>query len=267
MSGEYHYIGDPNIPFANGTNSHYSGNFTDPTGAVTGCTGNNASNTINIRQTGGQGYGMSLSQSLAGFNKIPDYTSYINTGINSSENLDVSKQYNPSMELPTLTGGRRRGKRMSRGGSSLNYYGFDKPSGDNLSLFAGSGYPPMNIGSQNLMGGKKRKSRKIHKYSQVKHKKYTRHMRRSHKRYRRKHTSKRHMLGLKRKKTSKLFKHLIMKGKGKKIYKGGYSQYMDDEAFSSGYGLGGPLDSDMSSLANPIPIKTYNSCSDPFGPK
>jgi len=42
---------------------------------------------------------------------------------------------------------------------------------------------------------------------------------------------------------------------------------MGDQAFSQGYELGGPVTPSTSALANPIPFKPYNHCSDPFGPK
>jgi hypothetical protein len=270
MAGNYHYSGDFNSDFTNNTNGHFSGNFTDPTGAVTGCTGvNYPSQSLNTRelsdmslgQSGGQGYGFALEQPDAGFNRIPDQTSYGGCGINSDENLDASKQYNPSTPLPVLKGGGKKHRKL-RGGSSLIYYGFDGKNGENLSEFAGSGYPPITVASQN--GGRKRRGRRMKSH---KRKHSSRHRRTKHK-LSRSHKSRRHRthrkLGLRRKKTSKLMRRLIG---GKSVYKGGYSQFMGDQAFSQGYELGGPITPSTSALANPIPIKPYNNCSDPFGPK
>ena len=80
-----------------------------------------------------------------------------------------------------------------------------------------------------------------------------------------KHKSKKHKLGLARRMSSKLFKKII--GGKRKVYKGGYSQFMGDQAFSQGYELGGPVTPSTSALANPIPFKPYNNCADTFGPK
>lgn len=267
MAGNYHYSGDFNAKFSNNTDSHYSGNFTDPTGAVTGCTGGSyPSPSLNVReagdmkQTGGQGYGFALEQPNPGFNRIPFQTSYPEVGVKDPLNLGASTQYNPSMPLPTLKGGKHH---KLRGGSSLIYYGFNDKNNENLSAFAGSGYPPITVGSQN--GGRRRGGRKARTHKRGKHS--MRHRRNKHK-LSRTHKGKRHRthrkLGLRRKKTYKLFKNLMG---GKRVYKGGYNQFMGDQAFSQGYELGGPITPSTSALANPIPIKPYNNCADPFGPK
>jgi hypothetical protein len=267
MAGNYHFTGDPNLKFANATDSHFSGNFTDPTGAVTGCTGGNyPSQSINVRelQTGGQGYGMANQQPIAGFNRMPDYTSYEEIGVKDPSNLGTSTQYNPSMALPVIKGGRGRYK---RGGSNLNYYGFNDKNGENLSTFAGSGYPPISIGSQNLTGGRRirrRKGTRSHKHLR-RRRGHKSHKLSKHRRHSRRHKTRRHRLGMKKTMSSKLFKNLI--GGRKRVYKGGYSQFLGDQAFSQGYELGGPITPSTSALANPIPIKPYNNCSDPFGPK
>lgn len=266
MAGNYHYSGDFNSKFANNTDSHFSGNFTDPTGAVTGCTGSNypspslnAREVSDMKQSGGQGYGMASEQPIAGFNRSPDHVSYSEVGINSDENLGVSKQYNPSMNLPVIKGGRRR---KTRGGSSLIYYGFDDKNNQSLSTFAGSGYPPISVGSQN--GGKKRRMRKTKSHKRSRY--VVKQRRTKHKTSRHNRTKKR-KLGISKGRgmTSKLFKKLI--GGRKRIYKGGYNQFLGDQAFSQGYELGGPITPSTSALANPIPFKPYNSCSDSFGPK
>ena len=266
MAGNYHFSGDFNSNYANPTNSHFSGDFTDPTGAVTGCSNQSCSSpTVNSRelsmQTGGQGYGMALEQPNAGFNRIPDQQSYEEVGVESVDNLGVSKQYNPSMPLPVIKGGKRH--RKYKGGSSLNYYGFDGKNGENLSTFAGAGYPPITVGSQN--GGKKHRR----KTKNIKRKKHTtkrsmKHRYTKHKLSKRNKTKK-YKLGLSKRKSSKLFRKIV--GGKRRVYKGGYSQFMGDQAYSQGYELGGPITPSMSALANPMPFKPYNHCADPYGPK
>lgn len=265
MAGLYHYVGDLDAVYSNNTGGHFSGNFTDPTGAVTGCTGNNyPSQSLNsrevsdVKQTGGQGYGFSINQPIPGFNRVPDQTSYKEIGISSDENLGASKQFNPSMPLPVIKGGRKH--RKIKGGSSLIYYGFDDKNGENLSAFAGSGYPPITVGSQN--GGRRHRGRRLKSHKRGRHS--MRHRRTKHKlsRTRKGKQRRNHKLGLRRRKTSKLLRKLIG---GRQS--GGYSQFMGDQAFSQGYELGGPITPSTSALANPIPIKPYNNCSDPFGPK
>jgi hypothetical protein len=264
MAGNYHFTGDFNSKYANVPDSHFSGDFTDPTGAVTGCTGKNfPSQSMNVRelQTGGQGYGMAEQQPIAGFNRIPDHISYEEIGANDPENLGASTQYNPSMALPVIRGG----KRHKRGGANLNYYGFNDKNNENLSVFAGAGYPPITVGSQNLTGGKRMRHRKLKTKSHKRSRHHKSHKLSKHRRPRHHHKTKKHRLGMKKGMTSKLFKKLI--GGKKRVYKGGYSQFLGDQAFSQGYELGGPISPSTSALANPIPIKPYNNCSDPFGPK
>jgi hypothetical protein len=278
MAGNYHFEGNPNTPYANATNSHYSGGFTDSAGAVTGCTGS-MSPSINMRemnQSGGQGYGMSLQQPIAGFNRIPTYTSYSEIGVPSSENLGASTQYDPSMKLPTILKGGKGKRKWNNGkynkmrGGNVNYsYGYDGKDTQDVSMFSGSGYPPISVVSQNLSGGKK-KSRRIKKHRKSLRSRRSRKVSRTrrvricsthHKRH--SHKSKKHRLGLKRKTSTSLFKKLIG---GNNVYKGGYNQFMGDQAFSQGYELNGSVVSPQSSaLANPIPFRAYNHCSDAFG--
>lgn len=255
MAGQYHFSGNPNIPFANAINDHFSGNFTDQTGSITGCDGSAyVSPSINSRELemkGGRGYSIAAEQHIPG-NHLPDHQTYNET--------DVSK-HNPSTAFPFTKGGRRY--RKLRGGSSLDYYGFSDKNNENLSIFAGSGYPPISKGSQN--GGKRRKTIKKIKLHKRRHtNKHSAKYRRT-KHSSKKHKSKKHKLGLARRMSSKLFKKII--GGKRKVYKGGYSQFMGDQAFSQGYELGGPITSSTSALANPIPFKPYNNCADTFGSK
>jgi hypothetical protein len=48
------------------------------------------------------------------------------------------------------------------------------------------------------------------------------------------------------------------------IMKGGYSQYQNNQPFSMGYSVGGVLGASESALANPGPIKPYNSAIDNY---
>ena len=247
--GLNHFVGETNLDYSNITNGHSSGNFTDPTGAVTGCTGRNyPSPNTNVReQTGGYGYGMSLQQPNPGFNHLPDITRYTEGGFSSPDNLNASKQYGPDTPLPnisksSLIGGRRRyRKKVYDGGASNSYYESDVNSSDTR-LFAGSGYPKIEVRSQNLSGGKKMKSRKLYRRSKHRVKTLRRH---SHSRYC-KHSKGRKLkkrgtkrkLGLGGKMSSKLFKNLIKGGK-KTMYGGGeYHQFMGSQPFSQGYGIG-----------------------------
>lgn len=244
MSGLYNYAGIFDAKYSNNTNGHFSGNFTDPTGAVTGCIGMNCpSQNLNMReatdmkQTGGQGYGISPQQHIAGFDRVPEQTSYPEVGINSDGNLAASKQFNPSTQLHVIKGGRKHRK-----------------------IKGGSGYSPITIGSQS--GGRRHRSKKLKSHKRSRHS--MRHKRTKHKLSRTrkgKHHRTHRKLGLRRKKTSNLLKRLIGRQSG------GYSQFMGDQAFSQGYELGGPVTPSTSALANPIPIKPYNNCSDPFRAK
>jgi hypothetical protein len=113
--------------------------------------------------SGGNGYGFSKSQTLAptsGVNSgnsvhLAGFTGYQNNGIDSDTNMGASSQ----------SGGSGYG--FGSGGTP--YYSFNPSEGENLSPFAGSGYPPISRQLNNQCitppilvqeGGKTRKSRK-----------------------------------------------------------------------------------------------------------
>ena len=54
------------------------------------------------------------------------------------------------------------------------------------------------------------------------------------------------------------------RGTRRRIMKGGYSQYQNNQPFSMGYSVGGVLGASESALANPGPIKPYNSAIDNY---
>ena len=116
---------------------------------------------------GGNGYGFSKNQSLAptsGVNSgnsvhLAGFAGYQNKGIDSDTNMRTSSQ----------SGGSGYG--FGSGGTP--YYSYNPSEGENLSPFAGSGYPPISRQLNNQCitppilvqgGGKRRKSRKGRKY-------------------------------------------------------------------------------------------------------
>jgi hypothetical protein len=113
--------------------------------------------------SGGNGYGFSKNQSLAptsGVNSgnsvhLAGFTGYQNKGIDSDTNMGASSQ----------SGGSGYGF----GSGGIPYYSYNPSEGENLSTFAGSGYPPISRQLNNQCitppilvqgGGKRRKSRK-----------------------------------------------------------------------------------------------------------
>jgi hypothetical protein len=50
----------------------------------------------------------------------------------------------------------------------------------------------------------------------------------------------------------------------RRVMKGGYSQYQNNQPFSMGYSVGGVLGANESALANPGPIKAYNDVVDNY---
>lgn len=111
--------------------------------------------------SGGNGYGFSKNQSLAstsGVNSgnsvhLVGFTGYQNKGIDSDTNMGASSQ----------SGG------YGFGSGGIPYYSYNPSEGENLSTFAGSGYPPISRQLNNQCitppilvqgGGKRRKSRK-----------------------------------------------------------------------------------------------------------
>lgn len=283
MAGLYHFVGDLNDVYANTTNSHNSASFTDPTGDITGYTDGNKglNHNLNVRQSGG-GYGMAMNQPILN-NVVPEIIKTDEIIKASPSNLGASTHYTPSTPLPQPFmngGGKKKNKRPLYGGTSSIYYGFGngteiENNGD-LKPFIGSGYPPVTIGKQGLVGGRrthKYKGHKVHKRTK-RHKISRKHKgkgkaRISRKNYGRK-KSLRSKLGIKKKMTSKLFKNLIGGNCSAAspissilTQQGGYSQYLGDQAFSQGYEIGGGhLSPNNSSLANPPPFTPYNHCSD-----
>ena len=190
--------------------------------------------------SGGNGYGFSKNQSLAptsGVNSVngsvhlAGFTGYQNKGIDSDTNMGASSQ----------SGGSGYG--FGSGGTP--YYSYNPSKGENLSPFAGSGYPPITRQLNNQCitppilvqeGGKTRKTRNGRK------------LRKSRK-------------GKKSRKSS------MRKGykKGKKSrrrQKGGSGQYMSNIANSHIYSTGAPpsLTPNESMLASPPPFTPKNDC-------
>ena len=161
---------------------------------------------------GGNGYGFSQHQNLVG---VGEFSKHENNGINSDTNMNTSKQ-----------GGQAGGSSFGTGG--YPYYSYKPSAGENLSLFAGSGYPPMSRGLNSQCGGKRRgrkgKSRKGGRKGK------------SGKRTKRRSSSKRQ--------------------------RGGYSQYMSNVANAHNYSTGAPpaLAVGSSALANPPPYTPSNDC-------
>ena len=177
------------------------------------------------RFRGGNGYGFSKSQDLAstsGVNSngsvhLAEVSKYENKGINSDTNMNASKQSGGSQDLSYGTGG-------------YPYYSYKPVEGENLSVFAGSGYPPITRGLNSQCGGKKRRGGKGRK-------------------------SRKSRKGRKSKKSKK-------SKKVKRRQRGGYSQYGSNVANSHIYSTGAPpaLSASQSALANPPPYTPKNDC-------
>lgn len=188
--------------------------------------------------SGGNGYGFSMNQSLAstsGVNAVNgsvhlgQFSKYENTGINADTNMGASSQ----------SGGSGYGE------NGIPFYAYVPKEGENLSTFAGSGYPPISreLNPQCITppvlvqgGGKKRTHKK-------------KHVRKSTKKN--KPSKKVHKKGKK-----------SMKRKNYKKQKGGYSQYMSNVANSHNYSTGAPpsLSYTESALATPPPFTPKNDC-------
>lgn len=185
------------------------------------------------KMTGGNGYGFSTNQSLAqtsGVNSgdsvhLAEFTKYQNNGINSDTNMGASSQSG--------------GSGFGEGG--IPYYAYNPKQGENLSTFAGSGYPPISreTNSQCITppilvqgGGRKRNKTKKGKKS------------------------------TKKKKSRKMSKKSMKKKSYRKKQRGGYSQYMSNIANSHTYSTGAPpsLNYNESSLASPPPFTPKNDC-------
>jgi hypothetical protein len=188
------------------------------------------------KQKGGNGYGFSKNQELAptsgvnmnGSVHLAGFSKYQNEGINSDTNMMASSQSG--------------GSGYSYGTGGYPYYSYKPSEGENLSVFAGSGYPPISRGLNSQCGGKKRKThkRKTHKKKGPK--------RKTHKRK-----------GSKKKTHKK--KGGNRKRKSTKKQRGGYSQYMSNVANTPSYSTGGvTLRNYESNLASPPPITVRNDC-------
>jgi hypothetical protein len=251
----------------NSQNAHFSNpDFSSKVGAVTGYSGSGSELALQqkglyqvvktggkrTRRTrkgskrksrymkGGNGYGFSQHQNLVG---VGEFSKHENNGINSDTNMNTSKQ-----------GGQTGGSSFGAGG--YPYYSYKPSDGENLSLFAGSGYPPMSRGLNSQCGGKG-KSRKG----------------KSRKGKSRKGGRKGGRKGKSRKGGRKGKSRKGKSGKGKsgkrtkrrsssKRQRGGYSQYMSNVANAHNYSTGAPpaLGAGSSALASPPPYTPSNDC-------
>jgi hypothetical protein len=243
----------------NSQNAHFSNpGFSSKVGAVSGCGGSGSD--LSLQQKGlyqvvktggkrkgrsrkgkklkgGNSYGFSQTQSLAstsGVNQgssvhLAEFTKQVNNGINSDTNMDASKQSNQSGG----SGGDPNGYSYGTGG--YPYYSYKPSEGENMSVFAGSGYPPISRGLNSQCGGKKRRSSKKRS-----------HKNRSHK----KRSPTRKQKAGKRKRASS------------HRQRGGYSQYMSNVANTPSYSTGAPpsLSASESALASPPPFTPKNDC-------
>lgn len=242
----------------NSQNSHFSNpGFSSNVGAVSGCGGSvtsadalNNTGMYSMVKTGGtqtkrsnkgkrkkrplkggNGYGFLKDQTLAHTSGVhgahlAEYGKYENSGQNSDTNMNTSSQ---------------NGGSYGTGGNP--YYSYKPSEGENLSVFAGSGYPPITRGLNSQCGGKKRASRRN----------------RSSKRKRtmkKKKTMKKNTL--KRKKSKKSKKMKTRRRKSRQM--GG--QYMSNVANTHTYSTGGVLSSSESALATPTPFTPTNNCLD-----
>jgi hypothetical protein len=248
----------------NPQNAHFSNpGFSSRVGAVSGCSGTDSALALqqkglyqvvktggkrnkrkSRRMKGGNGYGFSQNQSLSstsGVNSngsvhIASITKYENNGINSDTNMNASKQSGQA--------GGSNVSGYSYGTGGYPYYSYKPSEGENLSVFAGSGYPPISRGLNSQCGGKKRRSLKKRKSSKKRggSKKVA--------------GSKNRRKGSKQKATKK------RKPSRKQRQRGGYSQYMSNVAHAHNYSTGAPpaLTASESALANPTPYTPSNDC-------
>ena len=263
-NGSYHMAWGPgaNVPGTNPSGSHYSGNFGSNQGIVTGCGGPLTSSqtaagnpgyqyslkggrrTLHKMRTrkyrrkryrGGYGYGFLEPQKVVG-NYTMGIDKYANVGVNDASMLGTTKQYNPSdyplKSIPTLKGGRHKGRRH-RGGAVNYFYGYSPEGEGDQTVFMGSGYPEISKGSQ--CAGSKRYKRSRRNRSLTK-------------RFNRMKTK------------------LMKRFKRTRKQRGGYHQYLGNQAFSLTHETGGYLPAKLSALANPVPFTPTNNCTDPNGP-
>ena len=255
-------------PYVNSQNAHFSNpGFSSKVGAVSGCGGSVTSdlaleqggmyNMVNVgggksrrgsrrnkfhkrKYRGGDGYGFSKDQILADTSGVTNSGGSVHlAGFSKYTNDQVKSDTNMGASSGALIGG----------GS---YYGFEN-SGESLSTFTGSGYPPMVKGStsqcpqvqMNMDGGNTRKRRKTNKKKSKTNKKKSK-------------TNKKKSKTNKKKSN----KRKIVKSRRARKQKGGYSQYMSNIANTPSYSTGAPpgLSSTESALASPVPFTPKNDC-------
>ena len=184
---------------------------------------------------GGNGYGFLKDQTLAHTSGVhgahlAEYGKYENTGLNSDTNMNTSSQ---------------NGGSYGTGGNP--YYSYKPSEGENLSVFAGSGYPPITRGLNSQCGGKKRASRRNRSSKRKRTMKKKKTMKKKN--------------TLKRKKFKKSKKSKKMKTRRRKSRQMG-GQYMSNVANTHTYSTGGVLSSSESALATPTPFTPTNNCLD-----
>lgn len=210
---------------------------------------------------GGVGYGFSKDQSLSSTSGVNNgdsihragFSSYSNEGVNSITNMGASKQHGGSSGYSYGTGG-------------YPYYSYKPSQGDNLSVFAGSGYPPIVKGLNSQCGGRKRKTMKKHSKKRMhkKHKSHKKHhsKRRSHKKHSKRRSHKKHSRRHKKGGRYEGVKGAFTRFGRKGGQKGGYSQYGSNIANSHIYSTGAPpsLNYKTSALAQPVPYTPKQDC-------
>ena len=257
----------------NSQNAHFSNpGFSSKVGAVSGCGGSGSD--LSLQQKGlyqvvktggkrkghsrkgkkfkgGNSYGFSQTQSLAatsGVNEgssvhLAEFTKQVNNGINSDTNMNASKQSNQSGGSSGDPNG------YSYGTGGYPYYSYKPSQGENLSVFAGSGYPPISRGLNSQCGGKKRSSKK-----------------RSHKKRtptRKQKAGKKRKTATRKQKAGKIKRASShRKRTSSHRQRGGYSQYMSNVANTPSYSTGAPpsLSASESALASPPPFTPKNDC-------
>jgi hypothetical protein len=184
------------------------------------------------KMKGGVGHEFSQQQTLAERSGVGaghsvhrgEHSTYEHNGINSDTNMNASMQAGQA--------GQAGGNSFGTGG--YPYYSYKPSDGENLSLFAGSGYPPISRGLNSQCGGKRKGKGK----GSIRNKKSKKGGRKgkSGKRTKRRSSSKRQ--------------------------RGGYSQYMSNVANAHNYSTGAPpaLTAGSSALASPPPYTPSNDC-------
>ena len=154
-----------------------------------------------------------------------EYSTYEHNGINSDTNMNASIQ-----------AGQAGGSSFGTGG--YPYYSYKPSDGENLSLFAGSGYPPISRGLNSQCGGKRKGKGKGKGRRSVRNRKSKKGGRKGKSRKRTKRRS------------------------PTKRQRGGYSQYMSNVANAHNYSTGAPpaLSAGSSALASPPPYTPSNDC-------